>query len=150
MLAVDYLSPALADGDAHAGLGAGEQLGHAEGGVFGVQEVTNFGIYSGSKNKEAALIFLKWINSPEIQSVICEELQQVPWLESVQKMDKFQDNVFFKASIESLPDSHLLPITTTMSQFTNMAWPQNFQRALLGEITGEEMLQNLNDVLNGV
>ena len=121
-----------------------------EGGVFGVQEVTNFGIYSGSKNKEAALIFLKWINSPEIQSVICEELQQVPWLESVQKMDKFQDNVFFKASIESLPDSHLLPITTTMSQFTNMAWPQNFQRALLGEITGEEMLQNLNDVLNGV
>lgn len=120
-----------------------------DGGVFGVQEVTNFGIYSGSKNKDAAITFLKWINSPEIQSVICEELQQVPWLESVQKMDKFQENSFFKASIESLPDSHLLPITPTMSQFTNEAWPQNFQRALLGEISGEQMLQNLTKVLNG-
>ncbi len=119
------------------------------GGQFGVLEVTNLGVYSGSKNIDAATEFIKWISTPEMQDTICTELKQVPWVKSVAAMDKYQKDVFFKTSADSLTFSKALPIKSTMSSFTEEVWPQTFQRALLGEITSEKMMEILNDSLDG-
>lgn len=119
----------------------------ADGTRYGVTEITTLGVNADSPNQEAAIEFVKWLSSPEIQDVVCTELQQVPWLESVQKMDKYQEDPFFATSIESLEFSHPVPTNPEFTTFSEEIWPQTFQRALMGEISSLEMMEILQDTL---
>ncbi len=118
-----------------------------DGTRYGVTEITTLGVNAASENQEAAIEFIKWLSSPEIQDVVCTELQQVPWLESVQSMDKYSQDPFFSASIESLSFSHPVPTNAEFTPFSEEIWPQTFQRALMGEIDSQQMMQILQDTL---
>lgn len=118
-----------------------------DGGKYVPSIPSSIGVYSSSKQKEATLKFAKWLTSPEIHDIISDNVDMVPWMESVQKLDKYQSDPFMKISIDSLPDSKMLPPVPNMGQFTEKIWPQTMQRALLGEISSEQMMQILSDSL---
>ena len=118
-----------------------------DGTRYGVMEVTNLGVNAASQNQEAAIEFIQWLSSPEIQDIVCTELQQVPWLESVQSMEKYSEFPLFEASIDSLGFSHPVPTNAEFTPFSEEVWPQTFQRALTGEITSQEMMEILQDTL---
>lgn len=119
----------------------------ADGTRYGVMEVTNLAVNAASPNPEAAIEFIQWLSSPEIQDIVCTELQQVPWMESVQNMEKYAEDPFFAASIDSLKFSHPVPTNAEFTPFSEEIWPQTFQRALTGEITSQEMMEILQDTL---
>ena len=117
------------------------------GGRYVASIPSSLGANSQSKNKDATIELAKWIVSPEIHDVISENVQQTPYMSSVAKLEKYQSNQFHKISIDSLPDSKMNPVVPTMGQFVEKNWPQTMQRALIGEITSEQMMQILNDAL---
>lgn len=119
------------------------------GQAFGCQEMTGWAINPNSKNIEAAEEFVKWAASPEIHDVRCEKLQQVPFMSSVQTMDKYQNDPAYKVSMDNLLSAHTLPVGPELTTYTEEVWAQSFQRALMGEINSMEMLEQLNQCLNG-
>ena len=56
---------------------------------------------------------------------------------------------FVQASSDSLPIAHSLPNHPKTPDFIATVWPANMQRALLGEITPEEMMQNIERHFHG-
>lgn len=119
------------------------------GQAFGCQEMTGWAINPNSKNLEAAEEFVKWCASPEIHDVRCEKLQQVPFMSSVQEMDKYQNEQAYKVSMDNMLSAHTLPVGPEITLYTGEIWAQTFQRALMGEITSMEMLEQLDKCLNG-
>lgn len=117
------------------------------GGKYVPSIPSSLGIYSQSKNQDAAIELGKWITTPEVHDIIADNVVQTPWMASVQKLEKYQSNPFHKISIDSLPDSKMNPPIPKMGQFVEKNWPQTMQRALLGEITSKEMMQILSDSL---
>lgn len=85
-----------------------------DGGKYVPSIPSSIGVYSSSKHKEATLKFAKWLTSPEIHDIISDNVDMVPWMESVQKLDKYQSDPFMKISIDSLPDSKMLPPVPNM------------------------------------
>lgn len=107
----------------------------------------NIAVNANTKNPEAVMTVLEWICSPEFQSTYCKAVGQVPWLKSVMAEEYFQTNMFQKPSVDSVEAAVAVPVIAPMANFTGQVWPQTFQRALIGEITSEEMIQTLADAL---
>ena len=55
---------------------------------------------------------------------------------------------FVDATLDSLPYANLLPNLEETSDFVNTVWPVNMQRALIGEITAEEMNKAIDELYN--
>lgn len=121
----------------------------ASGQAFGAQEMTGWAINPASPNFEAAKEFVLWASSPEIHDVRCEKLQQVPFMTSVQEMDKYKNEPAYVVSVENMLSAHTLPVGPEITTFTEEVWAQAFQRALMGEISSMEMLETLDQCLNG-
>lgn len=119
----------------------------ADGTRYGVTEVTTLGVNAASPNQDAAIEFIQWLSSPEIQDIVCTELQQVPWLKSVQELDHYAQDPFFATSIDSLEFSHVVPTNAEFTAFSEEVWPQTFQRALMGELTSRQMMETLQNTL---
>ena len=119
------------------------------GQAFGCQEMTGWAINPNSKNLEAAEEFVKWASSPEIHDVRCEKLQQVPFMSSVQALDKYKNDQAYKVSMDNMLSAHTLPVGPEITTYTEEIWAQTFQRALMGELSSMEMLEQLDKCLNG-
>jgi multiple sugar transport system substrate-binding protein len=51
-----------------------------------------------------------------------------------------QPKRFVEATVNSLPIAATLPSTPQTADFTRTVWPQTTQKALLGQITADEMM----------
>lgn len=118
-----------------------------DGGRYVSSPVSLVTVSSKSENLEAALEVTGWLMTPPLHDKVTWEIQQIPWMSSIAEQEKYQSNPFFKVSIDSLADAYPVSASPLMGQFTENIWPQTIQRALLGEITSQEMIDILESAL---
>jgi hypothetical protein len=56
---------------------------------------------------------------------------------------------FVDATVQSLPMAAVLPNLPQTADFTRVAWPQNTQKALLGQIQPDDMMQTFEKLFFG-
>jgi multiple sugar transport system substrate-binding protein len=56
---------------------------------------------------------------------------------------------FVDATVQSLPIAGVLPNLPQTADFTRVVWPQNIQKALLGQIGPDDMMQTFEKLFFG-
>lgn len=106
-------------------------------------------VFSASQNPEAAW---KWISflSTGASNVAFNKLSgQVTVTTSGAKNWSFQPQRFLDATVASLPIAATLPPTPQTADFTRTVWPQTTQKALLGQITPDDMMRTFEKLFFG-
>jgi len=108
---------------------------------------TNNVIFEKAENKEAAFEWLAYLAAGKGQEVWTVGTGNIPVSTTVQNLDFFQSNRFYKASIDGVGFAGIFPIRDTTTEFITSAWPSNTQAALLGQITAEQAMAEMQKVL---
>ena len=108
---------------------------------------TNNVLFEKCENKEAAFEWLAYLAAGKGQEIWCTGTGNIPVSTTVQNLPFFQDNRFFRASIDGVGFAGIFPILDTTTEFITSAWPTNIQSALLGQITAAEAMAALQAVM---
>ena len=103
-------------------------------------------MFESCQNKEAAFEWMAYLAAGKGQETWCTVTGNVPVAARVQALPQFQDNRFMKASIDGSPIAGILPVLDTTTEWISN-WPATVQQALLGDITAEECMQELQAAL---
>ena len=103
-------------------------------------------MFESCQNKEAAFEWMAYLAAGKGQETWCTVTGNVPVAARVQALPQFQDNRFMKASIDGSPIAGILPVLDTTTEWISN-WPATIQQALLGDITAEECMQELQAAL---
>ncbi|GAH35421.1 unnamed protein product [marine sediment metagenome] len=107
-------------------------------------------ITSASKHKEEAWEVVSWLLSPKQVVKLIRIMGGVPVIKNPGKYDPyFIENKFQRVSNELAPYTYVPEFLETLGPFVESAWPENFQKALLGKITPDEMMDAISKVLEG-
>lgn len=106
-------------------------------------------MFADCEHKEAAFEWMKYLATGKGQETWCLETGNVPVSKTVQQMEEVQENRFMKVSIEGAPFAGIIPVLDTTTEWINNVWPSTIQQALLGEITAEQAMQQLDAALYG-
>jgi multiple sugar transport system substrate-binding protein len=115
---------------------------------------TDFGdgsnaIFAASKNQEAAWKWIAFLSTGQ-QNVTFNKLAgQVTVTTSGSKTWDAEPKRFIDATFDSLPIAASLPPTSQTADFTRTVWPQTTQKALLGQISPDEMMQTFESLFFG-
>jgi len=109
---------------------------------------TNNVIFQSSNNQEAAFEWLAFLATGRGQERWCVETNNVPVSRNVQMLPHFQDNRFMRVSIEGSPYAGIFPILPTTTEFIT-EWPNHASAALLGTVTIEAAMANMQRILHG-
>lgn len=102
------------------------------------------------KDKEAAFTFATWMSERNQVTYFAENYGVIPVIKNLDDTHpQLMGNRFFRTSVESIPFASNPPCLETLGEFTEQAWPASFQQALLGQITSEQMMNRIADVLEG-
>ena len=101
-------------------------------------------VFSQSKNPEAAWKWISFLSTGQTNVAFNKLVAQMSVTISGGKNWDVQPRRFIDATIASLPFAHTLPATTPTSTFTSTVWPQTTQKALVGQITPDEMMQTFD------
>ena len=117
----------------------------------GVGQWTSMGdtetvMFDSCANKEAAFEWMSYLATGKGQETWCTVTGNVPVAARVQALDQFQNDRFMKTSIEGSPVAGILPVLDTTTEWISN-WPATIQQALLGDITAEECMQELQAAL---
>ncbi len=105
-------------------------------------------ILSGSKNKEAAFKFISWLTEKEQMDKWSRSRQgQLPVLKSVASLPYYRNNIFFKVSLDQAKYAISWPPLPGVGYISAQLWQSLMQRALLGEITSKEMMEEIANAL---
>ncbi len=99
-------------------------------------------MFESCANKEAAFEWMAYLATGKGQETWCTVTGNVPVAARVQALPQFQENKFMKVSIEGAPVAGILPVRDTTTQWIK-DWPGVIQQALLGDITAEECMKQL-------
>lgn len=115
---------------------------------------TSFGdqsnaIFAASGNKEAAWTWISYLSAAQANAAIARLAGQLPVTTSDAKTWDVQPKRFIDASLASLPMAGLLPAMPQTTDFTRTVWPQTTQKALLGEIPSDQMMQTFEKLFFG-
>ena len=105
-------------------------------------------IFSTASDKEAAWKWISFLSSKGHNATFNEATGQLPVTKSDSEEWSLHEKRFVDATLESLPYANLLPNLEETSDFVNTVWPVNMQRALIGEITAEEMNKAIDELYN--
>lgn len=105
-------------------------------------------ILSSAANKEAAWKWISFLSSKGHNATFNKATGQLPVTKSDSASWTHHEKRFVDATVASLPHAHLLPNVEATSDFVNIVWPVNMQRALIGEITAAEMNKAIDDLYN--
>lgn len=101
-------------------------------------------VFSPSQAKEEAFKFISWLTEPEQMDKWSRSRNgQLPVLNSVARMDHYINNEFFRVSMEGADYAIGWPPLPGVGYVSSHVWQVNMQRALLGEITSQEMLDEI-------
>lgn len=103
-------------------------------------------MFESCQNKEAAFEWMSYLATGKGQETWCTVTGNVPVAARVQALDQFQNDRFMKTSIEGSSVAGILPVLDTTTEWISN-WPSVIQQALLGDITAEEAMQELQDSL---
>lgn len=99
-------------------------------------------MFESCAHKEAAFEWMAYLATGKGQETWCTVTGNVPVAARVQALPQFQENKFMKVSIEGAPVAGILPVRDTTTQWIK-DWPGVIQQALLGDITAEECMKQL-------
>lgn len=102
-------------------------------------------ILASSKVKKEAFQFITWLTSADQMDKWSRSPGngQLPVLQSVANRDFYKNNIFYKTSIDSASTAIGWPATPGVGKLSATTWAIDMQRALLGEITSKQMLDDL-------
>jgi len=103
-------------------------------------------IFSSSDVKDAAWKWISFLAEGENNVSFNSATGQMTVTKSGSKDWKLHERRFVDATVESLPFAHVLPQNEGTSEFVNTAWQTAMQRALAGQITSEQMMQELEQL----
>ncbi len=106
-------------------------------------------VLAASKNKDAAWKWIAHLSTAETNANFAKLSGQLPVTNSSLKSWDVQPRRFIDASAQSLPIARVLPSTTQTADFTRTVWPQTTQKALLGQISSDEMMQTFEKLYFG-
>jgi multiple sugar transport system substrate-binding protein len=105
-------------------------------------------VFGASKNKEAAFKFISWLSETMPMDKWSGSRQgQLPALKSVAKLPRYTENVFFKVSLDGANYAVAWPPLPGVGYVSAQAWQANMQRALLGQISSKDMLDEIAKAL---
>ncbi|MFO7545183.1 MAG: sugar ABC transporter substrate-binding protein [Trueperaceae bacterium] len=107
-------------------------------------------IFAGSDKEEAAWTFLSWLTEQEQMDKMSRSINgQLPVLQSVAELDYYQQNPFFRLSLAQADYATAWPPLPGVGYISSQLWQASMQRALLGEISSEEMMREIAAALRG-
>lgn len=96
-------------------------------------------VLSNASDKEAAWKWISFLSTAENNALFNTATGQLPVTQSDTAAWQGHEPRFVEATKASLPFAHLLPASSNTPEFVNTVWPANMQRALLGQITAQQM-----------
>lgn len=100
-------------------------------------------IFSGSAVKDAAWKWISFLAEGENNVAFNGATGQMTVTKSGSADWKLHERRFVDATVQSLPFAHVLPQTSATSEFVNTVWQTEMQQALTGQITSQQMMENL-------
>jgi multiple sugar transport system substrate-binding protein len=115
---------------------------------------TSFGdesnaIFASSRNKEAAFRWISFLATAENNVAFNRLTGQLTITTSGAKTWDLHPKRFVDATFASLPIAAVLPDRPQTPDFTRTVWPTTMQRAMLGQITADEMMQAIEKHFHG-
>jgi multiple sugar transport system substrate-binding protein len=106
-------------------------------------------VFSACANPDAAWKWIAFLSTAENNALFAKLSAQLPVTTSSLKNWNEQPRRFIEASAQSLPMAQTLPPTTQTADFTRTVWPQTTQKALLGQISSDEMMRDFEKLYFG-
>ncbi|MBX6353498.1 MAG: sugar ABC transporter substrate-binding protein [Thermoflavifilum sp.] len=101
-------------------------------------------IMDSSQHKTAAWTFISWLSSPTAIDVLDRSTNaQLPVLQSVANEPFFQSNTGWKVAIEEEKYAHVWPPLPGVGAVSGHVWEQTMDQALLGQISSQQMLDQI-------
>jgi multiple sugar transport system substrate-binding protein len=105
-------------------------------------------VYSSSKNKEAAFTFISWLSEKDpMDKWSASRVGQIPAVKSVASMPRYADDIFTKLSLDSAKYALYWPPLPGVGYVSAQVWQASMQRALLGQISSKDMLDEIAKAL---
>lgn len=100
-------------------------------------------IFSSSEVKDAAWKWVSFLAEGENNVAFNKATGQMTVTKSGSADWKLHERRFVDATVDSLPFAHVLPQSPATSEFVNTAWQTAMQQALTGQITSQQMMEQL-------
>jgi len=105
-------------------------------------------IMEGSKNKEAAWTWIAWLSEQEQMATMSTSPEgQLPVLTSVIGQPEFSDDPQLAVAVDAIPTAKAWPALPGVAELAAAQWGPTIQQAFQGELTSEEALTAMADVL---
>ena len=98
-------------------------------------------VFAASKNKDAAFKWISFLSTGENNAELAKLSGQLPISNAAQASWTGHQKRFVDASSASLAIAGVLPDSAKTADFASTVWPQNMQRALLGQIAPDDMMK---------
>jgi multiple sugar transport system substrate-binding protein len=102
-----------------------------------------------SKNQAAAWEWISFLSTGANNVAFNKLSGQVTVTTSGGKNWAFEPQRFMDATVASLPMAAVLPATSETADFTRTVWPQTTQKALLGQVTPDDMMRAFDKLYFG-
>jgi multiple sugar transport system substrate-binding protein len=106
-------------------------------------------VFASSKAKEAAFRWVAFLSTGENNAAHARLSGQLPIVASAGQGWQGHQKRFVDASFASLPNAGVLPDSPKTADFAGRVWPQNMQRALLGQISPDDMMKAVEAHFHG-
>ena len=106
-------------------------------------------VFAASKNPEAAWKWISWLSEGPNNVLYNKSAGQMTVTKSGAANWTLHQKRFVDATVNSLPMAAVLPNLPQTADFTRTVWPQNTQKALLGQIQPDEMMQTFEKLFFG-
>ncbi|TSD86394.1 sugar ABC transporter substrate-binding protein [Mycobacterium sp. KBS0706] len=103
-------------------------------------------VLSSAEDKDAAWKWIAFLASGDANVEFNKATGQLPVTKSGAASWTLHEKRFVDATVQSLPFAHSLPAVSQTADFVNTVWPAAMQRALTGEITPEQMMQEIEQL----
>jgi len=105
-------------------------------------------VFGSSKEKQAAFTFISWLDSQGPMDKMSRSANgQLPVLASVASEPYYQNNPFFKLSLEQANYAVAWPPLPGVGYVASQLWQASMQQALLGQITSQQMMTQIATAL---
>src|SRR5699024_3922032 len=105
-------------------------------------------VMEGSENKEAAWTWISWLSEQEqISTMSASPEGQLPVLSSVIDQPEYSDDPQLAVAVDAIPTAQAWPALPGVAELAASQWGPTIQQAFQGELTSEEALTAMADVL---
>lgn len=105
-------------------------------------------VMEGSENKEAAWTWIAWLSEQEQMATMSASPEgQLPVLTSVIEQPEYSDDPQLAVAVDAIPTAKAWPALPGVAELAAAQWGPTIQQAFQGELTSEEALTAMADVL---